>query len=122
MMTTLEAILVFAGLPTAIFGTIAALTFATGSRRVPRPPDPPPLGTRIQEVSCVVRETDGRAVHEPSREEGPRCWTVRCAECGTPYTEGTEDVHFTGPSHGVSTVSARGCRLAGARLRCPRCA
>lgn len=122
-MTTLEAVLIFAGLPAAIFGTIAVVVFGAVPRRTLREPEPPPVGTRTHEVSCVVRETDGgRAVHEPGTEEGRKCWTVQCAECGLRYTEGADDVHFTGPLHGVSTVSARGWRLAGARLRCPRCA
>lgn len=116
-MTTLEAILIFAGLPTAIFGTIAALVFAVGPRRSPQQPEPPPVGARAQEVPCVIRETDdGRELHEAGAEAGAgadrTCWTVQCAECGLRYTEGADDVHFTGPLHGVSTVSAGGWRLA----------
>ncbi|GAA3228723.1 hypothetical protein GCM10017691_20180 [Pseudonocardia petroleophila] len=125
-MSTLEAVLVFGGIPLAIVGVIAAAVFAAAPRRESQRPEPP-VGIIAEQVPCDVQSTDdGREVHdasdEPSQAAARVCWTVRCAECGIRYSEGPYAVHFTGPVHGISVASAHGWRLAGARMRCPKCA
>lgn len=123
---TLQAIAIFAGAPLAIFGIIVAAVYASTARATPRRPDPP-VGITVEQEPCTVhRAEDGSEVHEratgPATDRARVCWTVRCAECGTGYSEGAKSVHFTGPGHAVSVTDARGWRLAGARMRCPRCA
>ncbi|MDN5749110.1 MAG: hypothetical protein L0H64_11430 [Pseudonocardia sp.] len=125
-MSTLEAVLVFGGIPLAIFGVIAAAVYAAAPRRTLRRPEPP-VGIIAEQAPCDVRSTDdGRQMHdasdEPSQVAARVCWTVSCAECGTRYSDGSYAVHFDGPVHGISVTAAHGWRLAGARMRCPKCA
>ena len=124
-MSTLEAVLVFGGIPLAIVGVIAAAVFAAAPRRASQRPEPP-VGIIAEQAPCNVRITDeGREFHDSSDESSQAasraCWTVRCAECGIRYTEGSYPHHFTGPVHGISVTAAHGWRLAGARMRCPKC-
>lgn len=125
-MSTLQAVLVFGGIPLAIVGVIAAAVFAAAPGRASHQPEPP-VGIIAEQVPCKVKTTDdGLVVHdasdEPSQPPARVCWTVRCAECGIRYSEGSYAVHFTGPVHGISVTAAHGWRLAGARIRCPKCA
>lgn len=124
-MSTLEAMLVFGGIPLAIVGVIAAAVFAAAPRRASRQFEPP-VGIIAEQAPCNVRNTEeGREIHDSSDESSQAasraCWTVRCAECGIKYSEGSYAVHFTGPVHGISVTAAHGWRLAGARMRCPKC-
>lgn len=117
-LTALQAVLIFAGAPAAIVAVIAALVFASNPRPGP-PRTSPPVGIAVEPVACAVRHTgDGREDHDPAAP----CWTMRCAECGVRYTEGANVVHFTGPLQAISVSAAHSWRLAGARMRCPRCA
>ena len=124
-MSALEAVLVFGGIPLAIVGVIAAAVFAAAPRRASQQ-FKPPVGIIAEQAPCDVRSTDdGRQVHdvsdEPLQASARVCWTVSCAECGIRYCDGAYAVHFTGPVHGISVTAARGWRLAGARMRCPKC-
>lgn len=115
------AALLFAGIPAAIFGLIfAAATLSSG---VERPHDSLTVVGLVREETGCVRATDatGRQVHEPRPGAEPTCFLARCAECRAVYREGEHDVHFTGRRECVDTVTSRGWRLAGPRLRCPRC-
>lgn len=123
---TPEAVLVFVGIPLAIVGVIAAAVFAAAPRRAARRFEPP-VGIAAEQVPCNVRHADdGREMHdssdEPLRTATRACWTVRCADCDIRYSEGLYPVHFYGPVQGISVTAAHGWRLAGARMRCPKCA
>jgi hypothetical protein len=125
-MTTTQALLVFLGIPLAIFGSIVGLVFALSSRgdRSSRP-YAPPLGVAAAPGACDIRtDTDGRTVHEPATTDAghPICWTLTCTECGSPYQEGSLDVHFTDAGQAVAVGRARGWALVGQRMRCPKCA
>jgi hypothetical protein len=125
-MNTLEAMLVFGGIPLAIVGVIAAAVLAVVPRRASQHSEPP-VGIIAEQEPCDMQSTDdSQAVHDHSAEL-PRtatraCWTVRCADCGIRYSEGSYAVHFARPVHGISVTAAHGWRLTGARMRCPRCA
>ncbi|MBW0109193.1 hypothetical protein I4I84_10715 [Pseudonocardia sp. KRD-182] len=122
-MTTLQAVLIFAGTPVAILGAIAAVVFTAAPRSPGRSPNLP-VGLSIEPHPCVIETTDDGQTHEPSARTSAtaRCSTVRCAECGAPYTEGTNPVHFRDPAQAISVTTLRRWRLAGARMRCPACA
>lgn len=123
-MTTLQAVLIFAGIPVAILGVIAAVVFISAPRSPDRSPNLP-VGLSIEAHPCVIDTTDGgQMTHEPSSSAMPtaRCSTVHCAECGAPYTEGSHPVHFRSPTQAISITTSRRWRLAGARMRCPACA
>lgn len=120
-MSTWTAVLVFAGIPAAIVGLIFAVVVLGGGRRRPHDPDVV-VGILRPEAGCAVRiDAGGRHVHETRPGTDPTCFTVRCAECHTTHRDGTDDVHFTDPRDGTDSVLALGWRLAGPRLRCPRC-
>lgn len=120
-MSTWTTLLIFAGIPATIFGLIFATVVLTSGRD--RPHDPHlVVGLAREDAGCVVRtDAEGRQVHEPGPVTSPTCFTARCAECHTVHRDGAADVHFAGPREGIDTVTAQGWRLAGPRLRCPRC-
>ena len=122
-MTTVQGLLVFLGIPLAVVGLIFAAVYATAPRgRRPDPPGPP-VGTTVAPHPCVVDADGDVERHEVAAadDSGSRCWTLACAECATPYQEGRDDVHFTGPEHAVAVACARGWVLAGHRMRCRNC-
>lgn len=123
-MTTIQALLVFLGIPLGIVGLIAAIVYAAHPRQ-PRPTHlGPPVGVAGAPDPCTVHiDERGREVHEPAMGPGggTTCWTLSCAECATSYREGTDDVHFTGAGHAVAVGTARGWVLAGHRMRCRNC-
>lgn len=116
------AVLIFAGLPAAVVGLVFAAVVLSNGRE--RPHDPGiVVGLVHQEVGCAVEtDAEGHVVHEPRPGAAPTCFTARCAECQAVHRDGTGAVHFAGRRQGTETVLARGWRLAGPRLRCPRCA
>jgi hypothetical protein len=123
--TTAQALLVFLAAPLAIIGLITGLVFAVARRDVRPPPSGPPAGITPTSSPCDVRtEADGRVIHEPASGDtgGRTCWTLVCAECGTPYQEGPHEVHFTGARQAITVAGSRRWVLAGHRMRCPRCA
>ncbi|MCX6465180.1 MAG: hypothetical protein NTW05_16545 [Pseudonocardiales bacterium] len=120
-MSAWVAVLVFAGIPAGIFGTIfAAVALTSGGER---PHNPFAVVGLVREGAGCVAGTDDaqRRVHEPQPGTDPTCFTARCAECGEVYRDGVHDVHFTSVCQGVDIVTSQGWRLAGPRLRCPRC-
>jgi hypothetical protein len=118
------ALLVFVGAPAAIFLTITAIVWGVSRPRPFPDPERPPVGITAEASPCSVHtDADGRKVHEPAPEGiNDLCWRLACAECGTPYREGPEDVHFTGPRQAITVARHRGWTLAGHRMRCRRCA
>ncbi|MFC4950957.1 hypothetical protein [Pseudonocardia sp. GCM10023141] len=120
-MSPWTAVLVFVGIPAAIFGLVAVAVVLSSGRS--RPYDPyVVIGAVREETGCAIRtDADGRQVHEPRPGTTPTCVTARCAECRTVFRDGAHDVHFAGRGECVATVTARGWRLAGPRLRCPSC-
>lgn len=121
-MSTWTALLIFAGAPAAVVGLLYAAVVLTNGRDRPHDPDIV-VGPVRQEAGCAVgTDAGGRQVHEPRPGTDPTCFTVRCAECHAVHRDGPDDVHFAGPREGTDTVLAKGWRLAGPRLRCPRCA
>lgn len=123
-MTTIQALLIFLGIPLAVVGAIFAAVYAAAPRG--RPVDPPgaPVGTALAPHPCEVETDGGSERHEPatSDDERPRCWTLACAECRAPYREGRDDVHFTSSENAVGVACVRGWVLAGHRMRCQNCA
>lgn len=124
-MSTVQALLVFLGIPVAIVMSIIGLVFALTPRERRRPPEGPPVGLTPESIPCdVTTDPRGVQVHEPtnSGSEHPTCWTLACAECATAYREGEHDVHFTHPDQAVNVARSRGWVLAGHRMRCRMCA
>lgn len=123
--STAQALLVFVATPLAIIGLITGLVFAIAGRDESSPPSGPPAGIAPERGPCDVRpQAGGDVIHEPaSTDTGRRtCWTLACAECGTPYQEGPHDVHFANAWQAITVARYRGWMLAGHRMRCPRCA
>lgn len=121
IVSTWTVVLIFGGAPAAIFGIIvAAVTLTSGAKH---PYDPFVIVGLVREETGCVPTTDGagREVHEPQPGSAPTCFTARCAECRTVHRHGAHDVHFRRRQECVDHLTARGWRLAGPRLRCPRC-
>lgn len=119
-MTTLQAMLVFLGVPLAIVGVIVAAVFVAAPRDQRRDAPGPPVGTALASHPCAVDESGTHEEAAPG-DCGPRCWTLACAECRTPYQEGGSAVHFTSAEHAVAVACARGWVQAGHRMRCRNC-
>lgn len=121
-MTTIQGLLVFLGTPLAIVGLIFAAVYATAPRGRRPEPHGPPVGTAVALNPCAVDADNGVERHVVAADDsGPRCWILACAECRTPYEEGRNAVHFTGPEHAVTVACAHGWVLTGHRMRCRNC-
>lgn len=129
-MTVVQLLLVFVGIPVAILGLITVVVYVPAAHHRPRAPVGPPVGVALVPEPCEVHtDTTGRVTHQPVKPGGEnparadeRCWTVACAECGTPFREGADDVHFADIGHAVAFAKAGGWVLAGRRMRCRNCA
>ena len=134
--------LVFVGAPLALTGLIWLMVVAL-DRRLGRPrsgdrPDPygseptdvVPAGIAATGQPCwITTDERGRDVHEdaePDSDDRAKpgdfpCWTVNCSQCGNPYLEDGDVVHFRGPGHAAATVRARGWEVTRARALCDAC-
>lgn len=107
-MTTWQAVLIFAGAPTAVFALVTGVVLATNPRPFRGGPGPV-IGLRPEVAACIVRGADGdQSSHAAGADSGEPCWTARCAECGRLHRDGDADVHFTDLTRGLRVLEAHG--------------